>query len=251
MKKIIALIIFLAPFFLNAQESNTALWEKANQLYSGEKYEEALNSYLQIANSGESSAKLYYNIGNAFYKTGDANNAILYYERAKLLAPNDEDIDFNLQVANQFVVTKTKELPQPFFHRWKNTLVNKYPVDTWAAISIVSFLLFLLLFGLFFFSKSSRTKRLSFWAAILAVIFSGITYSLASHQKKKISDHKQAIVFCPRVTVKSSPSETGTSIFLIYEGVKVNITDSLNTWTEIKLSDGNEGWLPDSCIVRI
>lgn len=251
MKKLIALILFITPFFLSAQENNTSLWEKANGLYSEEKYEEALDNYLQIANSGEISAKLYYNTGNAYYKTGDANNAILYYERAKLLAPNDEDINFNLQVANQIVVTKIKKLPQPFFKRWKSTLLNKYAVDTWATISIISFLIFLLLLALFFFGKSPRKKRLAFWLAILAIIFSGITFSFASHQKKKISNHKQAIVFCPRVTVKSSPSKNGTNIFLIYEGLKVDITDSLNNWTEIKLADGNEGWLPDSCIVRI
>jgi len=94
-------------------------------------------------------------------------------------------------------------------------------------------------------------RRISFWAGILTVVFSAFTFSFASEQKNKIKKRNSAIVFCPRVTVKSSPSETGTDLFLIYEGLKVDVTDSLNRWTEIKLADGNEGWLPDSCIVKI
>jgi SH3-like domain-containing protein len=86
---------------------------------------------------------------------------------------------------------------------------------------------------------------------IVAVVFSGFTFSMAAQQKGKINKRNHAIVFCPRVTVKSSPTETGTDLFLIYEGLKIEVTDSLNTWKEIKLADGNKGWLPDSCIVKI
>ena len=200
---------------------------------------------------GEESAKLYFNLGNSYYKTGDINNAILNFERAKILAPHDEDIEFNLRIANQFVVTKIEELPQPFFLRWQTSVINKYPTDTWATISIGAFVLFLLLLGLFFFSKSVSIKRISFWIGILLVVLSGFSYTFANKQKRKIANRNHAVVFCPRVTVKSSPTQTGTDLFLIYEGLKVEVSDSLNTWKEIKLADGNEGWLPDSCIVKI
>jgi len=251
MKKIILFILFVIPVSVFAQENNTQLWEKANAYFTTEEYEKAVSLYEQILQSGEESAKLYFNLGNAYYKSGDVNSAILNYERAKVLAPNDEDIDFNLKIANQFVVTKIEELPKPFFLRWKNSVINKHTADTWSAISIGSFILFLILLGLFVFSRRASIKRAAFWIGILAIIFSGFTFSFASHQKKIIKNRNHAIVFCPRVTVKSSPTQTGTDLFLIYEGLKVEITDSLNTWTEIKLADGNEGWLPDSCIVKI
>jgi tetratricopeptide (TPR) repeat protein len=212
---------------------------------------EAISLYEQILADGEESAKLYFNLGNAYYKAGDINKAILNYEKAKVLAPHDGDIDFNLQLANQFVVTKIDELPKPFFLRWKHSVINKYPTDTWAAISIGTFILFLALLGLFLFSKSAALKRAAFWLGIASIVVAGFTFSFAAEQKKKIVNRKHAIVFCPRVTVKSSPSSSGTDLFLIYEGVKVEITDSLNTWKEVKLLDGNQGWLPDSCIVKI
>ena len=245
---LIGILISMNSF---AQENNIQLWEKANAYYTTEEYQQALSIYEQIVNSGEESAKLYFNLGNSYYKTGDVNNAILYFERAKVLAPHDKDIEFNLQIANQFVVTKIEELPQPFFMRWKSSVTDKYPADTWATISIGAFFIFLILLGFFVFSRRTAIKRASFWIGIIAILFSGFTFSFAHHQKKKIKNRNHAIVFCPRVTVKSSPTQTGTDLFLIYEGLKIEITDSLKTWTEIKLADGNEGWLPDSCIVKI
>ncbi len=249
----ITIIVLGILFSVNsfAQENNIQLWEKANAFYTTEEYQQALSIYEQIVQSGEESAKLYFNLGNAYYKTGDVNNAILYYERAKVLAPHDKDIEFNLQIVNQFVVTKIEELPKPFFLRWKSSVINKYPADTWSAISIGAFILFLILLGFFVFSRRAAIKKASFWIGIVAIIFSGFTFSFANQQKKEIKNRNHAIVFCPRVTVKSSPTQSGTDLFLIYEGLKIEITDSLNTWTEIKLADGNEGWLPDSCIVKI
>lgn len=251
MKKYILFIILVFPLFISAQEENTQLWEKANAYYTTEEYQQALSIYEQIVQSGEESAKLYFNLGNAYYKTGDVNNAILNFERAKVLAPHDADIQFNLNIANQFVVTKIEELPQPFFLRWRTSVTNKYPTDTWSSISIATFVLFLVFLGFFIFSRRATLKRVAFWFGIITIVFSGFTYSFAQQQKQVIEHRNHAIVFCPRVTVKSSPTETGTDLFLIYEGLKIEVTDSLNTWKEIKLADGNEGWLPDSCIVKI
>ena len=241
----------LAFFQISAQDSTQILWEKANAYYTTEEYQQAISTYEQILQEGQESAKLYFNLGNAYYKTGDINNAILNYERAKLLAPQDEDIRFNLELANQFVTTEIDELPRPFFVRWRAKVVNLFPADTWSVISIGAFIVFLGLVGLFLFSRRTGLKKLSFWLGILAIIVSGFTYSFAARQTKKIIERDAAIVFCPRVTVKSSPAETGTDLFLLYEGVKVEVSDSLNTWKEIRLSDGNVGWLPDSCIVKI
>lgn len=250
MKRYILFIYILLPVFIFGQNTEE-LWEKANNHFTAEEFTEAVSVYEQILETGQESAKLYFNLGNAFYKSGDINNAILYYEKAKILAPHDDDIEFNLRIANQFVVTKIEELPQPFFLRWRTSVVNKYPADTWSLISISSFIIFLVFLGFFLFGKNIRVKRIAFFLGILLIVFSTFTFSLASQQKQKITQRNHAIVFCPRVTVKSSPSESGTDLFLIYEGLKVEITDSLNTWKEIKLADGNEGWMPDSCMVKI
>ncbi len=251
LKTIAVLLIVISNLSGFAQEDNIQLWEKANAFYTTEEYQQAAGLYEEILATGYESSKLYFNLGNAYYKMGDINMALLNFERAKVLDPNNKDIDFNLQLANQFVVTSIEPLPLPFFLRWRTNVINMYSSDTWSYISIAAFVIFLILTGLFIFSKIVSVRRISFLAGIIIVIFSGFTFSFASKQKKKIVERNSAIVFCPRVTVKSSPSQTGTDLFLIYEGLKVEITDSVNTWKEIKLADGNEGWLPDSCIVKI
>jgi len=250
MKKIITLIWISTCIFFSVQ-GQPSLMEKANQLYTAGEFNKAVSIYEQILMEGKESAELYFNLGNAYYKTGNVNHAILNYERAHLLAPNDEDIKFNLRIANQFVVDQIEQLPKPFFVRWRESVINSNSADSWGRISVFSFILTLILAGLFIFSKSSRIKRISFLSGILVLAVSVFSFTFAAKQKSNIANRKQAIVFCPRVTVKSSPSGTGTDLFLIHEGLKVEITDSLKNWKEIKLLDGNKGWLPDTCIVKI
>ena len=248
MKPVIAAILLILTLPAFSQQDKMAL---ADSLYSAENYQEAAGIYEGILQEGKVSAELYFNLGNTYYKIGDVNNAILNYERAKLLAPNDEDIDFNLKIANQYVVTSVEPLPKPFFVRWSNSIININPADSWGKISMATFIGFLIFLGLFLFSKSVGIKRFSFILGILLVLGSIVTFSFASKQKSKLDKRNHAIVFCPRVTVKSSPAESGTDLFLIYEGLKVELTDSVKNWKEVKLQDGNQGWLQDSCIVRI
>jgi tetratricopeptide (TPR) repeat protein len=248
MKQILTIIIILLSGIVFGQESKMA---EANNLYIAEQYEKAIVAYKEILSSGKESADLYYNLGNAYYKDGDYNNAILNYERAKLLSPNDEDIDFNLKMANQHVVTSIEPLPQPFLKKWKASVVNMHSADSWARISIVAFLFFLGMLGLYVFGKSTAVKKFSFIAGIVLIVFSLSAFSFASAQHKNQKIREYAIVFNPRVTVKSAPSETSTDLFLIYEGLKVQIIDNSGSWTEVRLLDGNQGWLPTSSIVVI
>lgn len=248
MKYIQTIILMAFSVFAVGQEAKMA---EANNFYSSEQYQKAIGVYNEILQSGKESAELYFNLGNAYYKDGDINNAILNYERAKLLSPNDEDIDFNLKIAGQHVVTSIEPLPQPFYLRWRASIVNLYNGYSWAKISIFTFLLFLSMLGLYIFGSSSNLKKLAFILGIVFICLSLLTFSFASKQNSRQKTHNQAIVFCPRVTVKSAPTETATDLFLIYEGLKVEVIDNVNSWTEVRLKDGNQGWLKDSCIVRI
>jgi tetratricopeptide (TPR) repeat protein len=270
MKRYIILLFAFLPLFLSAQEpvglpqpqvpvdysqlqsdDPVALLAIANQHYMSQEYEKAVLIYEQILLSGRESAQVYFNLGNAYFKSNNIPKALLNYERARLLEPANEDIDFNIRVANQFTVDNVQALPLPFFLRWRTSVVNMASSGTWAKISIASFLMFLVLLGAFLFSRFTWVKRLTFWGGLLLFIISAFGFSFANRQKKALRERAFAIVFCPRVAVKSSPSVTGTDLFLIHEGLKIEITDSLNSWKEITIPDGNKGWMPDSCAVRI
>lgn len=242
------LYILLLALSASAQHQ---LLEKANQDYMAGKYEEAINSYLEVLNGNMESAEVYYNLGNAYYKTGKITQSIINYERALLLAPNDEDIRFNLELANQHVVDAIEPLPQVFFVRWFHAIVNRFTADGWAKISVALFFLALILGGTFFFSQSTSIKRISFWGGVLVIAISIFSFNFAARQKKRMTEHNFAVITQPSVTVKSSPSESGTDLFLIHEGLKVRIQDSLGSWIEIRLADGNQGWLPANSLEKI
>ena len=249
MKKFVQiLLILLVPAGAFAQDS---LQVKADQHYAAGEYDQAAELYQEILNSNKESAEIYYNLGNACYKSGKYTQAIINYERAKLLAPNDEDIQFNLDLANQHVVDAIDALPKLFFIRWWNHLSNKLSADGWAKISVISFLIVLILAGFFFFSRPAGIKRTSFWLGVLILAISIFSFNFAARQKKRMTEHRFAIITQPSVTVKSSPAESGTDLFLIHEGLKVEIRDSLGTWKEIRLADGNQGWLLESSLEKI
>jgi len=242
---ILAILISVAAF------AQSDLLQKANEYYTKEDYKKAIDGYNQILMTNMESPEVYFNLGNAYYKTGQYTLAILNYERAKLLAPDDADVAFNLQVANQHVVDSIQELPGIFVVRWWNSLINSRTTDTWAIYSIVGFILFLVMMGFYFFSNTSEIRRITFWSGSLLIVLTIFTWSFAAKQKNRLVNHNFAIVMQPTVTVKSSPSEKGTNLFVIHEGLKVKITDKLGDWVEIMLSDGNKGWLPTELIERI
>jgi len=249
MKRIINTI--LAILFTVAVFAQADLIQKANEHYTKEEFQKAIDGYNQILMAGIESPEVYFNLGNAYYKTKQYTLSILNYERAKLLAPDDEDIEFNLQVANQKVVDSIQELPGIFIVRWWNAIVNSQTTDTWASISIFSFVVFLTMLGFYFFAKTSEVKRITFWSGCFLIMLTIFSWSFAAKQKSRLVNHSYAIVMQPTVTVKSSPSENGTKLFVIHEGLKVRITDKLGDWVEIRLADGNKGWLLTESIERI
>jgi tetratricopeptide (TPR) repeat protein len=223
----------------------------ANQLYNAAKYQDAIRKYQFVIGQGFESAELYYNLGNAFYKTGNATYAILNYERARKLSPNDEDIRYNLEMAKTQIIDNIVPLPEPGFLRWWKQFISSQSINYWGTSSIVTFFTFLLLFGLFLLSGSFRVKRLAFWFSVAALSASAITFYFGSHLKSKLINHNSAVITDRSVRVKASPSETGTELFIVHEGITVQLTDKLGDWVYISLPDGNKGWVKEASMVRI
>jgi hypothetical protein len=223
----------------------------ANQLYNTAKYQDAIRKYQFVLGQGFESPELYYNLGNAFYKTGNATYAILNYERAKKLSPNDEDIRYNLELARTQIIDNIVPLPEPGFLRWWKQMISSQSISYWGRFSIITFFTFLSLFGLFLLSRSFRVKRLAFWFSIASVTISAITFTFGSHLTSKLIHHNSAVITDRSVRVKASPSETGTELFIVHEGITVQLTDKLGDWVYVSLPDGNKGWVKEASMVRI
>ncbi len=253
MNRILIIICILSTSFVLAESKDLQdILQTGNQHYLDGEYEMAVKAYQSIIDSGYSSAELYFNLGNAYYKSHDITMSLVNYERARILKPNDPEIQHNLEIAREFVVDRIEVLPEFFLRKAYVGFVKIFDADIWALVSIISFGLSLALFIAYFFMKQLFFRKVSFWVGILFVVIAGSTFLFAAQQNKLVTKHNQAIILTPSVTIKSSPDEdSGTDLFLLHEGTKVTISDELGDWREVVLSDGNSGWLKDRDLIRL
>ena len=232
-------------------ELENATKADGDSAYMENDYISAIEVYETILKKGEA-ADLYYNLGNCYYKTDNIAKAILNYERALLLQPGNSDIRANLEVAYSKTIDKVEPVPDIFFISWIKSLINSMSVDAWAAYGIVSFILLIVALYLFIFSKQIVLKKTGFVFGVLLLIITISSNLFAYQQKKRLIERDLAIVMAPSITVRSTPSDSGTSLFVLHEGRKVTIKDnSMKEWKEIRLEDGKVGWVSAEAIEAI
>ena len=247
------LLIFAIAFTTSciAQKENSYI-DKGNKAFENNNYTDAENDYKTAITENPESVAGKYNLGNSYYKADDIARAILNYERALLLEPGNADIRANLEIARSKTIDKVIPVPEVFFVSWTKSLINCLSVDAWAKLGIVFFVLLLVSFYLFFFSKQITGKKVGFIAGIVFLVLVILSNVFAAQQKGELMERNEAIVLAPSVTVRSTPSESGTSLFILHEGRKVEIKDnSMREWKEIRLEDGKVGWVPASAIEGI
>lgn len=248
MRKISFFIIFLLSFvqFVQAESFTKADADKA---YQENKYAEAIKMYENILATQGESAVVYYNLGNSYFKEKNMAKAVLNYERALLLNPGDADIRFNLDMARSKTVDQITPATEVFIVTWVNSLTNMQSERGWAKIGIVSFICLLVGLALYIFSKRLFVRKIGFIGAIILLVVTVCANLFARQQKNELMDRIGAIVMSPTVTVKSTPDESGTELLVLHEGTKVFVEDnSMKGWKEIRLEDGNKGWIPTEAI---
>ncbi len=246
----IILLLILSVTLSYASQVDELMTE-ANNAYLKKNYTAAIADYEKIINNGYISPELYYNLGNAYFRVGKLGYAILYYEKALKLAPDDEDIIYNLKIANARIVDKIKEVPQLFLIKWWNIIITSVSVSGWLTLVLVFYLLLLFSIGLFFLSKKIKLQREAFLTGIisLALLFLSVVFLYSRINKETSSQY--GVLLEPSETVKVSPDPKGEDAFVIHEGTKFKIEDELENWAKIKLADGKVGWVNESVIGKI
>lgn len=222
---------------------------EADSAYIKNDFANAVNLYESILTNEGESADIYYNLGNSYYKMNNIAKAVLNYERALLLNPGDGDTRFNLEMAKSKTVDKVTPPSEMFFVTWTQSLINSMSERAWARTGIITFILTILTLVLFIFGKQVVLKKIGFISAICFFVICILANIFASEQKAELVNHENAIIMAPSVTVKSTPNESGTDLFILHEGRKVMIKDNtMKEWKEIRLEDGNVGWVPTNVI---
>lgn len=242
------LILFSLNIFAS-QELET--FKQANTYYQNGDYNKALEGYQTILDNGYESSELYFNLGNTYYKLDLIGKSILNYERAKKLDPSNEDIVFNLKIVELRTVDKIDEIPQFFLKEIGANLINSLSSDTWSILSILSFSFASLMLILFLFSSSSTFKKTSFLVATISVLIGLFTIISASNRATIEIEGNKAVIMNATAYVKSSPSEESTDLFILHEGTRCIIEDSVGEWFKVKIADGNVGWVSQSAIERV
>ena len=240
------LILFLFSFTSIFSFANTDLQTKAEKAYSNKDYKQAIFYYESILKEGLSSYKLYYNLGNAYYKTNELGKAIYYYELANKTEPNNEDVKNNLRIANEKTIDEIESKENFFLSAIKSGLVNVMSTNSWAWLSILSLIISLSLVFVFLVSKHIPTKRISFFSSMLflLVFFSSMLLGFSALKNKH--QVKFAIILPKETNIKAEPIASTKSKFQLHSGTKVKVLETNEEWTNIKLENGNEGWVKTS-----
>ena len=266
MRYLVSLLVLIASFSTAMAQSdstavhslpqvevldNNALWEGGNQAYIDGNYALAVENYQAIEARGYSSARLFYNLGNAYYKQGNIGRAILYYNRALVVSPSMEDAKHNLEIAEAFAKDKIAVVPEFFLNRWMRTLRSAFSCNVWGGLSM-AMLAIAIAFGLIFLLGSQiKVRKSGFYGAVVALLLFVVVTIFAVSARRDILDRSAAIVMSSAISVKSSPDRAATDIFVIHEGTKVTISSEVDGWCEVTIADGKKGWTESSHLERI
>lgn len=241
MKKII--LLFLLIFSNSFAQSNEELFANANNLYKNGKHLEAIKLYEEVSTNNLVSSELYFNLGNCYYKLNKVAPAIYNYEKALKLNPTNEDALNNLIFAKRLTLDRIETLPKTFLQQINLNYISKLTITNWAITCILLSLSAAVFFLLYYYSFSSLKKKLFFVSTILSFTLLITSLAISFHQYTKKTNTIEAIIYATKASVKNEPTKNGDETFIIHEGTKVTVLDSVDDWTKIKLQDGKTGWL--------
>lgn len=226
-------------------------FEKGNELYQKGKYDLAVKAYESVLATNKHSAQLYFNLGNSYYKLNQIAPAIYNYEKALVLDPTNKEVLNNIRFAQKQTIDEIKVIPKVGFGKLVRDFTGNYSYDTWAWISIGFAFLFLVFFLGYYLSQRVILKRVFFFGMFVVILLIVISISSATFERDHFLNERPAIVFASSAEVRSEPQKASASIFMLHEGTKVYVEETLQNWKKIQLTDGTEGWIDSSAIKEV
>ena len=243
--------LLLAMICFGGTSAKAVTKNNADTEYQKGNYQQAIRDYEEILKNGES-AEIYFNLGNAYYRTDNITKAVLNYERARLLSPGDDDINFNLQFARSKTIDKITPESEMFFVTWYKSLVNFTSVDNWAKTGILCIVMALLLVLLYLFGPRLMLRKIGFFGGLAFFVIFLLSNLFAFQQKQALDNRTGAIIISPSVNIKKTPAKNSADQFVLHEGTRVDIIDKgMTDWRCIRVGDGREGWIETKAIEEI
>ena len=241
------LLLMFSISFVHAQSANE-IYQSAGQHYKQKDFAQAAAEYEKLLRQGYKTSEIYYNLGNCYYKLDSVAKCILNLERAHALAPDDEDVKHNLQLASLKTIDKIEAVPQLSIITWWNNFVSHFSSKTWGLFSLITLWIAFLAAAIALFTSY---RRAAFLPAFLLFVLSIFFLSLGVIQRGNESNSKTAILIASSTNVKSAPDENANNLFLLHEGARLQLLDRVGEWNKIRLTDGKVGWVEESTFEKI
>lgn len=242
------LFYLIMLFTLPILGQNLNHFEEGNKAYNEGEYQAAINSYEKILENGETSAEVYFNLGNAHYKLNNIAPSVYYYEKALQLNPNDKDIRDNLAFAQNMVLDDIEEEESTgLAGLWRDS-VSVLGYNQWAWLAVTCSILFAVLFLVYYFSRKTFLKRLFFTLSMVLIFFSVLSVVFAFQQKEYATGGQYAIIFSEEAGVRGEPTLRGEEIFTLHEGTKIEVLETYQDWIRFELANGIQGWMDKNYI---
>jgi len=238
-----SLLISLSLIFSSSIFANNQQLDSAQFYYENGNYESAIASYNRVLESDEISPEIYFNLGNCYFKMDNIPSAILYYEKAKKIEPNNEDLEYNLNVANSRIADRIEPVPEMLHLKLMRSISNSLDADSWAWLFIGLFILFLLFLAIYLISRRRGVRKFGFTMAALFLLFSIISFAISRSEHNFVKTENSAIIFEPSVTIKSSPNKSSKDLFVLHDGTKLQLLEKVGDWYKIRIASGSVGWI--------
>jgi tetratricopeptide (TPR) repeat protein len=241
--RLLVWVCLLVSFFsaLSAPATDAAAFDSANKLYYEGKFADAAAAYDKLVQSGQRSAALYFNLGNAFFKSGQIGRAIAAYHQAQLLTPRDPDVRANLQFARNQVQGPT--LQGAPWQKW----LGRLSLNEWTLLAAASLWIFLLLLALLQWRPTlARPLRNGVLALGLATL---LLCSCLGAMVYENSSNRIAIVVAPEAVVRMGPLDTAPNAFTIHDGAELRVLDQREDWLQVTTGPQRFGWVQRQQVV--
>ena len=227
------------------------VWNRANDAYARGEFRAAIDGYNSLLSAGYESSRLYYNLGNAYFKCDSIAKAIVNYNRALVLDPSDDDAAYNLSVAEARTVNRIEQLPEFFMAGWFRSLAHIMGSDGWAIASVLLFALMSAGVVFYFLASTVRRRKIGFTVSVVSLFLFVVALCVSTSQKRDKIASRRAVVMVSAAAVKSSPGASGKDLFILNEGACVSLGEKVGQWRQITIASGDKGWILSEQIEQI
>lgn len=236
---------------LPVQAQPTQLMEEANAAYANKNYQRAIDTYEQLLTEGFTSEVLHYNLGNAYFRTQQLGPAILHYEKARQLAPGDDDIQHNLDVAYALQADEMEPLPAFFLSKWWRGLRDQLTANGWSVLGMLLLWISAGGFLVWLLAGERRQRKRGFLIGVIALLLCTLPFALAISRKNYDQHSREAVLLSPEAQLHFAPDTDSEVVLTIHEGLKLDLEDRISDWYKVRLPNGEIGWLPVEVVGEI